>query len=307
MSDTKTNWIARGVLITTLAWLGTGCDLRQKSDARTPDGTDTTSKVFYVKGILKELKPDGRTAVIEHEEIPNYMAKMTMPLQAKDPKELAGLQPNDLVHFRLVVTKDDGWIDQVTKVGTTTNAAPSIPHTRLVRDVEPLKVGDAMPNYPFTTELGQPLNLRDLKGKTYAFTFIFTRCPFPVFCPRMGENFAAVQRILSQPGQPANWQLFSISFDVENDTPSVLKNYAQQRFKYNPARWSFLTGAIIEIDALTEQFGLYFARSESGMLFDHNLRTVVVDAAGRIQSVFIGNEWKPEELAAELVKGAAAK
>jgi protein SCO1/2 len=236
------------------------------------------------------------------------MPKMTMPLEAKDPKELAGLQPNDLLHFRMVVTKDDGWIDQITKVGTAspTNAAPVVPRTRLVRDVEPLKVGDAMPEYPFTTELGQPLNFRDLKGTAYAFTFIFTRCPFPVFCPRMCDNFTVAQRSLSRPGQPANWRLFSISFDVENDTPAVLKKYAE-RLHYDPAKWSFLTGPIIEIDAITEQFGLYFARSESTVLFDHNLRTVVVDAAGKIQRIIVGNEWKPEELVAELVKGAAAK
>ena len=54
-----------------------------------------------------------------------------------------------------------------------------------------------------------------------------------------------------------------------------------------------------------EQFGLAFPRE--GAIFNHNLRTVVVDAQGRVQKVFIGNEWKVEDLVAEIVKAAAAK
>ena len=37
------------------------------------------------KGTVMELKPDGRTVVIRHEAISNYMAAMTMPFKVKDP------------------------------------------------------------------------------------------------------------------------------------------------------------------------------------------------------------------------------
>jgi len=293
------------VMLTSAVLLLVGCDAKQSNPARTSSAQD----VYYVKGVIHEIKPDGKTAIIEHEEIPNYMPKMIMPLEAKHPKELAGLQSNDLVHFRMVVTADDAWIDQITKTGTArpTNPPARIPSTRLVRIVDPLKVGDPMPNYSFTNELGRTVTLTDLKGTAYAFTFIFTRCPLPMFCPRMGENFAAAaKKISAQAGAPTNWHLFSITFDVENDTPAALRNYAQ-RFRYDPARWSFLTGAIIDIDAITEQFGLYFARTPGSITFDHNLRTVVVDATGKIQHVFIGNEWKPDELVRELARAAATR
>ena len=280
-------------------------------------GCKPKPQTFYVKGVVKELKPDGKTAIIEHEEIPDYMPKMTMPFEVKSPKELAGVQPNDLVHFRLVVTKDDAWIDQVTRAGTAgpssrtstslTNTAP-VPHVRLVRDVEPLKVGDAMTDYTFTNEFGKPVRLADMKGKAYAFTFIFTRCPLPMYCPRLSDNFKNVAaRLAAQADAPVNWHLFSISFDVEHDSPAVLQNYAK-RYNYDPARWSFLTGKVIDIDAITEQFGLYFARTEgNNFVFDHNMRLVIVDAAGKVQSVIVGNEWKPEEVVSELIKGAKAR
>ena len=44
-----------------------------------------------------------------------------------------------------------------------------------------------------------------------------------------------------------------------------------------------------------------------GAIFNHNLRTVVVDAQGKVQKVFIGNEWKVDDFVAEIVKAAMAK
>src|SRR6266571_2477692 len=81
----------------------------------------TTQQVFQVKGVIKELKPDGKTVDIRHEEIPNYMPAMTMPFAAKDPKELAGLKAGDAVAFRMTVTDTEAWIDQIRKL------APSSP------------------------------------------------------------------------------------------------------------------------------------------------------------------------------------
>lgn len=270
---------------------------------------NTRTNFYFVKGVIKELKPDGRTAIIEHEAIPNYMDAMTMPLRVKNTNELASLHPGDQVFFRMVVTDFEGWIDQVTKTGTappavSTNASETKPKKsfRRVRDVLPLNIGDAVPDYPLTNHLGQAISLGQFKGQALALTFIFTRCPFPEFCPRMGNNFqATAKKLAALPNSPTNWHLLSITFDVEFDTPSVLKGYAA-RYPADPAHWSYATGAQIEIDALTEQFGLGFARE--GTIFNHNLRTVVIDAAGRVQSILIGNEWKPEELIAELVKAA---
>ena len=70
-----------------------------------------TNQVFEVKGVIKELKPDGKTVEIRHEAITNYMPAMVMPFEAKEPKELVGLKAGDEVKFRMTVTEDDFWID----------------------------------------------------------------------------------------------------------------------------------------------------------------------------------------------------
>src|SRR5258708_2176898 len=54
-------------------------------------------KPFPARGVVRELKPDGKTVVIQHEDVTNYMPAMTMPFDVKDPDELKGLQPGDAV------------------------------------------------------------------------------------------------------------------------------------------------------------------------------------------------------------------
>jgi protein SCO1/2 len=168
--------------------------------------------------------------------------------------------------------------------------------------VEELEIGDAVPDYKFTNELGQAVSLSQFKGEAVALTFIFTTCPYPTYCPRMAQNFAATANKLKETsGAPKNWRLLSISFDTEIDTPPVLLKYART-YDYDPKHWSFLTGDLAAITELGDQLGVMFWRAEGTI--SHNLRTAVIDSQGRLQKVFEANEWKPEELAEELIKAA---
>jgi protein SCO1/2 len=232
---------------------------------------------------------------------------MTMTLDVRTTNDIAILATNDQVTFKMVVTETDGWIQDVKKIGVdaTSQGQQPRPSTRLVRDVEPLAVGDKMPSYPFTNSLGEKVELKDFAGQAYAITFIFTRCPFPTFCPRMNTNFEqAYTQLNSNQNAPTNWHLFSISFDPDFDTPERMKEYAKT-YKSDPKKWSWVTGAMIEIDAITEQLGVVFA-FENGTI-NHNLRTAVVDRNGVIRQIFWGNEWTAEQLAKELVAGAEGK
>ena len=262
-------------------------------------------KVFTVAGIVKELDGTDSSMVVAHEEIPDFMPAMIMPFKVRDRKELTGLQPGDSVTFRLSVTDSKSWIDQIKKKGSTPlSEIPARKSIRVVREVEPLNVGDLLPNYRFTNELGRAVSFEDYKGKALALTFIFTRCPIPEFCPRMSLHFTAVQNELSASQEtPKNWHMFSISFDPHFDTPAILRGYGKI-YGYNPKHWSFVTGSMIDIDAITEQFGLPVV--QQGGTLSHKLRTVVVDSQGRVQNIFIGNQWKPEELTEAMIKATGS-
>jgi protein SCO1 len=262
----------------------------------------TTQQVFQVRGVVVSVKPQEKTIEIKHEAIPNYMPGMTMPFDVKDTNDLAGLTPGDPVSFRLIVTDTEGWIDQVHKIVTATNGLPAPASITVLKDVPRLQVGDPLPEYHFTNQFGKAFSTSQFKGQALAITFLFTRCPFPTFCPRMANNFAEVQdTLLAMANAPTNWHLLTISFDPDFDKPEVLKAYAEAH-KYNPEHSTFATGSLADITALGDQFGLAFWRD--GGSISHNLRTILLDTSGRVRNVYEGNAWTSDELAKEMSNAA---
>jgi len=264
----------------------------------------TNLQIFQVKGVVINVKPNEKSVEVKHEEIPGYMPAMTMPFEVKDTNELAGLAPGDSILFRMLVTDTEGWIDQIRKLdASATNSPPASGPIRVAREVEPLGTGDVLPEYHFTNQFGQAISTAQFKGGVLAVTFLFTRCPFPNFCPLMSTHFAEAQKkLLAASGPLTNWHLLTISFDPEFDKPDVLKAYAE-RYKCDPAHWDFATGTLIDVTALAEQVGLNFWHDETGNI-SHNLRTVVMDASGRLRKIFNGNQWSTDELVEEMKKAA---
>jgi protein SCO1 len=300
-----------------LALLWSGCnDLPSSKDSSV---IDTNRQVFEVKGVVKELKPNGKTAAIAHEEIPNYMDAMTMDFDVKNKRELEGLKPGDSIAFRMVVTKDDGWIENVRKLppAAPTNASQVITinntnETNAVTFrrspiVEPLNIGEVVPDYKFTNQFGQPMSLAQFKGQAVGLTFIFTRCPFPTFCPRMSQNLQKAQNALKNKADaPKNWSLISLTIDPAWDTPERLRRYAEP-YNIDTNHWQFVVSDLWTLDGLGDSLGLTFYRTTPTALPEHNLRTVVFDARGRLQKVFVGNEWTIDEFVEEMVKAAGVK
>lgn len=273
-----------------------GWCLLTTSAAEPPQPAD--EQTFAAKGVVIELKLAARTIVIQHEAISNYMAAMTMPFRAKDAGELGGLQRGDEVSFRLHVTKTASWIEHITKTGTTVIAEkPRTDQPPVARSKHPLL------SYQFTNELGQAVSLDDFHGQALAITFFFTRCPLPEYCPRLSKNFQeASRKLATMPGGPTNWHFLSFSFDTEFDTPALLKAYGNS-YQYDPEHWSFLTGAAGKIAELAQQSGVTYELDDG--TFNHNFRTLIVDAAGHLQTVFPTSGDLSDQIVSEMLKAAA--
>lgn len=285
---------------------------RTKEASVAPTHPAVTTQSFSVTGLVRELLPDGTNLRIFHGPVHDstgglYMGAMTMTLRTRDPREIAAVRVGDAVGFRLLVTEDESWIDQVERTGSAAAEPPAFDHesTRIVRDVEPLDIGQVVPEYVFTNQFGATVRLSDFRGQVVAFTFIFTRCPLPDFCPRMSKNFAAAAQVLGGYGTFTNWHLLSLTIDPRHDTPAVLHDYAKRQ-AFDPARWSFLTAAQIEIDALGEQMGLLFRRQAPDAFPDHNLRTFVMDPQGRLTKILVGNSWTADDLVEAMRRAAGA-
>lgn len=272
-----------------------------------PTGIQTQStneRSFQVKGIVKAIYPKRKEIEIKHEDIPGYMPGMTMPFDVKDTNELAGLAPGQPISFRLTVTDTEGWVDRIKPTGPVVAAAlTNASNEQPIHVVQPLQIGELVPEYDLTNQVGKVIKTTQFKGQALAITFLFTRCPFPTFCPRLANDFAETQqKLLSLANGPTNWQLLTVSIDPEFDQPEVLKAYAEAH-NYDPAHWTFATGELGDIIALGNLFGLAFWRDSTGSI-THNMRTVVINTEGRVQKVFEGNDLNVADLVAEIVKAA---
>jgi protein SCO1/2 len=271
---------------------GTGC-----SSAPEP-------RSFPLHGQVLSVADDRRQATIKHEEIKGLMAGMTMTFTVKDPQLLSGIKPGDVIDATLVVEENGAHLSTLKKVGEAPIEAAPAPAAS--SGFELLKPGETVPEAQFVDQDGKPRAFSSFKGSPLAITFIYTKCPFPDFCPLMDRQFRTIQQALETDTSLQKAHLLSVSFDPITDTPAVLKAHADA-LKADPARWTFVTGDRDQIDQFASRFGVSITRSPTDPIdIAHNLRTAIVDAEGRLVKAYTGNEWKPADVLADL-KGVGAK
>lgn len=257
---------------------------------------------YAARGVVEQIAPDHRQVTIHHQTIPGYMMEMTMDFPVQNTNELNGISPGDQITFTLVVGETNDWVENIRRTGqkteVMTNAMMQMPGR-----MSELKPGEMMPDGDMTAENGRHIHFSDFRGRALAFTFFFTRCPLPNYCPLMNRNFAATRDLLlSMPDAPTNWQLLSVSFDPGNDTPETLANYARSYRGENSSHWLFAAASTNTLARLAPRFGLMVIRQ--GDNISHNLRTIVIDPQGRVYKQFNGNEWTPQQLADALLRAA---
>ena len=258
-------------------------------------------------GQVLAVTPDHQQATIKHEDIKGFMAAMTMSYTMKDPQQLNGIAPGDLISATLVVDTNGAVVTDVKKVGEAPieQAATDVPTAS--SGFELLKPGEPVPDANFVDQDGRKRAFRAFKGSPLAITFMYSKCPLPDFCPLMDRNFAAVQQALETDPALKKAHLVSISFDPVTDTPAVLRKHASE-LKADPTRWSFLTGDRDKIDQFASRLGMTIMRSQTDPVnITHTLRTAIVDAEGKLVKVYAGNEWKPDQVVADLKAVASAK
>ena len=247
---------------------------------------------FHVRGQVRSVDAESKELRIKHEEIPSYMAAMTMPFAVRDDGLLRGLKAGDEIGFELVVTKDDSWIASIQRLSEAT-AATGLDNPELAtKDIQRVQVGETVPDFALTDQNGRGIRLSDFRGKAVLLTFIYTRCPLPNFCPLMSKNFASLQERLEK-SLPGKFHLLSVSIDPEFDRPEILKQYST-RYTENESSWSYGTGTAEETDKVGSVFGLIQERE--GGLINHDLRTALIGPDGRLVHLWKSNAWTPYEV-----------
>lgn len=262
---------------------------------------------YSATGMVLNVDRARKTFTASCEEIKGFMPAMTMPFEVREPKELDGLAPGQVVEFKLVVDRGTSYAEdvkirpyvsaeqdprsarQLKLLGSLSERAKSAP--------KPLEVGSEVPNFTLTDQTGAPVSLAQFAGKVVAINFIYTSCALPTFCYRIANNFGVLQRRFKD-AAGRDLVLLTVTFDPERDTPEVLARYAQT-WRADPKKWHFLTGAVPDVRRVTGMFGVDFFPDEG--LMNHSLHTAVIDRQGKLVANIEGNQFTSAQFG-DLVK-----
>lgn len=146
----------------------------------------------------------------------------------------------------------------------------------------------AVGSFSLTERDGRTITEKDLHGKVWIASFVFTRCMGN--CPAVTATVRELQSKIDHP----DVRFVTFTVDANHDTPGELKKYAD-RYQADPKRWLFLTGNEAAIRKLLVERFKQSAGDEPGKELDHldalsshSTRLAVVDKSGTIRGIYEG-------------------
>jgi protein SCO1 len=270
-------------------------------------------KRYPFTGRIVSIDKAKQSAVVDGDTIPGFMDAMAMDYKIKLAADFNQLSVGDLISAEVVVaeSKDkdavpDYWLENVKITGhgkpsgDTGNAKP----TAELNEPHIPAPGEEVPDFQFTNQSARRISLKRYRGQVLFVTFIYARCAFPDYCPRVGAQFAQLnQQLAADASLARKTHLLCISFDPAHDTPKVLRDYgfslAHSRQASLFDRWEFAVPRAADLPQIASYFALTY-KPENGSI-THSLSTAVIGPDGKIVNWYHGNEWQ----VAELVKDAA--
>lgn len=257
-------------------------------------GCRNSPTTYTLTGRVISKQSATQQLIIDNDDIPGFMAAMTMPYAVKDPDGFQRVQPADVIRADVIVEQPGKfWLEHLTVIGkassraTVEGPAPQV-----------LMIGDRVPDVPMVNQDGKTLHFAQFKGKFLLLTLVYTRCPFPDYCPLLSRQFAAIQKELAKnPDDYKKTHLMSITLDPNYDKPPVLREYGLSYLEHDPKgfeHWDFVSTTPADLQKLTESFGLSY--SEQNSQINHSLNTILLAADGTVADMWPGNEWQTSEV-----------
>jgi protein SCO1 len=257
-------------------------------------------KHFHFTGRVISIDTQNQSAIIDGDNVPGFMDAMAMSYKIKPASMLSQLAPGDSIAADLIDIEpadpsaaSDYWLENVKVTAHAKAPAPGPASQRIPAP------GDEVPDFHLTNQDGRHVSLHQYRGKVLLLTFIYTRCPFPDFCPRISSNFAEIDKQLSSDRSlAARTHLLSVSFDPEHDTPKVLRDYgfavARSRDRALFKQWEFAVPSATDLPAMADFFALTY--KPDGGLITHDLSTTVIAPDGKIARWYHGSDWQVSDL-----------
>jgi len=142
-----------------------------------------------------------------------------------------------------------------------------------------------VPDFNLTDQSASSFSQQDLKDKIYVVNFFFADCPG--MCKKMSSQMVRVQEAFQN---NPHIELVSISVKPEEDSASVLQNYAAN-YKADTTQWHFLTGDRNVIYGLAQKgFQLPLQATGGPDGFIHSDNFMLVDKSNVVRGVYKGTQ-----------------
>jgi protein SCO1/2 len=148
----------------------------------------------------------------------------------------------------------------------------------------------------FTDHRNEVVKLGDLQGEPVIVVLFYGNCT--QVCPILIQDTWRLYSSLDESIQQ-KVNVLAVSFDTENDSPDVLKKYAEYEELDIPG-WHFLTGKHTDIKMLATMLGVKYQQTSDGHFAHSNLVTVL-DTEGKVAQRVEGLN-QPLEKAARIIE-----
>lgn len=140
-----------------------------------------------------------------------------------------------------------------------------------------------IPDFEFLNQDSVFISQEFFESGLYVANFFFTHCPS--ICPTMQRNLLEVYQKFHD---DSRLKFLSHSIDFKNDSPSVLKEYANKLGVDND-QWQFVSGDKKDIYGMADHYMVYAKEDENvAGGYDHSGYTLLIDKNRNIRGAYDG-------------------
>jgi protein SCO1 len=140
--------------------------------------------------------------------------------------------------------------------------------------------------------LGQPVNIKNFRGKAVLVTFLYTHCP--TACPLITADLHVALGMLT-PAQAKTVQIIAVSVDPRGDSPKTVAAFL--KVHQMTGRMLYLLGSTQELAQAWQAWGVGSARdAQEPDFINHTAIVYGINATGKMSTLYTAT-MNPHEVA----------